>query len=107
MTSISIKHIYSSTLTDVPDEEAAGVVFILEPVNSIHHDLNGQSLLGGWAGTSLLTLHHVLLILPVVHSDPLCRECCCSTGHSPRVRGAEVEDRHILCHTDVGEFLWL
>lgn len=72
MASISIKRIYSSTLTDVPDEEAAGVVFILVPVNSIHHDLNGQSLLSGWAGTALLTLHRVLLILPVVYSDLLC-----------------------------------
>lgn len=45
------------TLTDVPDEEAAGVVFILELVNGIHHDLNGQPLLRGWAGTVLLALH--------------------------------------------------
>ena len=66
------QHTQSSRLTDVSDEEAAGVVFILELVHSFHYDLNGQALLGGWAGAALLTLHCVLPILPVVHNDLLC-----------------------------------
>lgn len=88
-----LSNIQSSRLTDVPDEEAAGVVFILELVHSFHHDLNGQALLGGRAGTALLTLHCVLVILPVVHADLLCWEGRCSARHPSGVRGAEIKDK--------------
>lgn len=86
MASCLMKRRESCKLTDVSDEEAAGVVFVLESVNRVHHHRDGQALLSRGAGVVLLALHRILLI-------PLFREGCFSTRYPLRVRGAEAKDR--------------
>lgn len=81
-------------LTDVPDEEAGAVVLIFILVLGLHHQFNGQGLLGSWASDVLLACHRVLLIVPLVHCDLLCRQRCCSTCHCSGLRGTDGQDRN-------------